>query len=162
MLEDVDYSEDKNFISIAPAWSSAEKKLVPVSFIDKLIERKLTSYDIEKLIVYRNLTRDGGTPHSLSELEGTDLEGKWVSFYFGNYEDSQWVSSEAVKTVKKEISYPDSYPTFSFVTGNENDACDNGTCEHDDTEWNSCSYGQENISIYSLSGGTEVFVGDIL
>lgn len=161
MLENVNYTEDKNFISIPQSWTGDKKNLVPVSFIDELIERKLSSYDLEKLMAYRNLTRGDGAAHKLSDLVGENLEGKWVSFYFGNYDDSEWVVSDAAKTVTKSKYDSENDPRFTFITDGKSNACYDGTCEHDDTEWNTCSYGGEDITIYNLSGETEVFVGTI-
>ena len=162
MLEKVRYSEDKKFLIFSRDYRDEPEQIVPVSFIDEIFERKLDTGDLEKLMTYREFTRNGSKAYKISDLVGMDLENKWVSFYTSNYDDSQWVTSFEIKTVVEDEDSTSRYPTFTFVNSEVTEACDAETCGHDGTDGNSCVYSDTFNFSGARNGNLEVFVGDIL
>jgi hypothetical protein len=129
MIDSAEYTRDGKFLVLTDRWGQGEPKKVPVALIDELRERKLSSYDIEKLLFVRSLTAEGNNRKvTISELVNEDLTGKTVGIYFRNWEDSEWMStSNAVGVVQDETD--DSY---RFVFSKESEECWNGECSHHD------------------------------
>lgn len=102
MFNDTDYTPDQKFITVNRRGSELEK--VPVSLLDEIWERGLSSYDLERLLWFRAVTRDAQKAEWLKmrDLVGQDLADKTVHFWHANYEDSEWRSVTGPLTVKAE------------------------------------------------------------
>lgn len=98
-MNKVKYLHDDKFLSI-PDYNG-DSIVVPVSLLDEINERSLRPSQIEELLFFRSITRDAqqATWTTMKELTGVNLEGKECFIYFANWEDSEWMSTSAARSV---------------------------------------------------------------
>lgn len=134
MINSAAYSPDGKFLVVPSYRRDEPENKVPVTLIDELIERRLTSRDLENLLFVRSATAGKVTRKaSASELVGEDLTGKTLGYYFRNYEDSEWMSTyNAIGIVAEDI---EGY--YKFLYPQQFIECGNDECEHED--WDDCS-----------------------
>lgn len=127
MIDSADYSPDGKFLVIQASYRGAEPKKVPVTLLDELIERGLSSYELQQLLFVRRKTAGVVTRKvCMEDLVGEDLTGKTVGIYFRNYEDSEWMeTSEAIGVQKDEED-----GNYCFVFPPNYETCFNGDCSH--------------------------------
>lgn len=130
MIDSADYTEDGKFLVLKNSFNKEGSDLqVPVSLIDELIERKLSSHDLKALLFVRSLTSGKATRRiNIEDLVGEDLTGKTVGIYFRNYEDSEWLSTDNAVGVKLD----EADGAYSFVFEPEYETCWKGECSHHD------------------------------
>ena len=159
MLNYCDYTREGKFVSLRQSWSKDGNTEVPVALLDELLERRLSKYDLEKLLTFRHLTKGRNYRRAeISELVGADLTGKTVAVYFSNWEDSELLSTaNAVTVVKDGGGELTEYPTYSFAFPEEWDKCDEGECNHE-KNGEECHYDQ--LQSYNFHAGETVFVMD--
>lgn len=129
MINSAEYSADGKFLVLPSLYIGGEEKKIPVALIDELLERGLSSYDLEKLLFVRGATANKITRKvAMEDLVGEDLTGKTVGVYFPNYEDSEWM--ETGEAIGVELDPQDG--NYRFVFPEQYEKCWNGECAHND------------------------------
>lgn len=129
MIDSSDYTPDGKHLRLQPISLSSEPIEVPVALIDEILDRGLSSYNIERLLLMRSLTRHVNFRKvNISDLVGADLTGKTVGIYFHNYEDSEWMESNEALTVAQDGG------SYEFVFPENLVKCWNGECDHEDDD----------------------------
>lgn len=126
-----DYTADGKFLTV-PTFRG-EKQVVPVSFVDEILERGLSGREIEDLLFWRRLTKDASSVEKvrIADLEGVDLKGKTCYIYFPNWEDSEWMSTSAAVTV---VAPTHEAGTYRFLMNERQEKAWNDELELEDNE----------------------------
>ena len=94
---------------------SSGTELVPVSFIDELLERNIFPHTLEDMMFYRTITKNATevVHTTFGELVGQDLTGKDCYTYFRNYEDSEWLYANTAVTITTDADTQGKFYSFS-------------------------------------------------
>lgn len=126
-----EYTADGKFLTV-PTFRG-EKQVVPVSFVDEVLERGLSGREIDELLFWRRLTKDASSVEKvrIADLQGVDLKGKTCYIYFPNWEDSEWMSTSAAVTVVAD-AHEDG--TYRFLMDDRQEKAWDGEFELNDDE----------------------------
>lgn len=130
MIDSAEYSADGKFLVLEKKPWQDEPAKVPVALIDELIERGLSHYDLQRLLFVRKVTAGQTTRKvDIEDLVKEDLTGKTVGIYFRNWDDSEWLSTDAAVTVAQHED-----GDYYFVFPENYTTCYEGECSHHDDE----------------------------
>lgn len=106
-MKSYEYSEDSRSITVKTSYT--DPVVVPVDILDFLNSVHISDSTLEELKAFRRTTQRDASDNvvsvpeqvEVSTLEGVNLVGKTVRFYFANWEDSEWLETSAALTVVK-------------------------------------------------------------
>lgn len=145
-MANMDYSEDgKEILINVRNYNTQENEVVGLSveMIDTLLELPYqVRHQLTDIMSFRSITKEYDVETvAISELVGVDLTGKVVRIWYRNWEDSEWLESSDVTSVRK-----DSDGSYGFVYNEEIEACNRGECADDEgnniVEGHECNYDQ--------------------